>query len=87
MNNNTKFNSEAVEQILDDVNNRNITSTEKDEIKTEIKDVIELGLRKQKFIDDFNNIVNSPEKYDDFYNTDYFEKIEVADVNNLNNVS
>ena len=85
VNNNTKFNSEVVEQILDDVNNRNITSTEKDEIKTEIKDVIELGLRKQKFIDDFNNIVNSPEKYDDFYNTDYFEKIEVADINDLNN--
>ena len=58
----TKFNSEAVEQILDDVNNKNITTSEKDEIKTEIRDIIELGLRKQKFIDDFNNIVNSPEK-------------------------
>ena len=84
VNSNTKFNSEVVEQIIDDVNNRNITTSEKDEIKTEIRDVIELGLRKQKFIDDFNNIVNGPEKYDDFYNTDYIEQIEITDVNNLN---
>ena len=80
----TTFDSEVVAGIVDDINSRNITDIEKDELKSEVRDIIELGLRRQKFIDDFNNILKSPANYDDFYNTDYFEQIEDVDITKTN---
>ena len=54
---------ESVKEALKTINDLSETNSNKNELKTSLQDVIELALRRNKFIDEFNNIEKNPEKY------------------------
>lgn len=58
-----KPNKEAVEQSLAQINEMDVTSETKDDLKTALSDVIELGLRRKLFIDEYDAIKAKPEDF------------------------
>ncbi len=61
---NNKENKEATAQALDVINNLNVTSDIKDELKTNLSDIIELSLRRKKFMEEYDDIKDNPSKYE-----------------------
>ena len=58
-----KPNKEAVEEALKQINEMDVTSETKDDLKTALSDVIELGLRRKLFIDEYDSIKAKPEDF------------------------
>ncbi len=58
-----KPNKEAVEQSLAQINEMDVTSETKDDLKTALSDIIELGLRRKLFIDEYDAIKAKPEDF------------------------
>ena len=54
---------ESVKEALQKINDLNEIDATKNDLKTSLQDVIELALRRNKFIDEFNNIEKDPSKY------------------------
>ena len=44
-------------------------STTKDKLKESLSDVMEMSLRRQQLINEYNKIINTPEAYDDMLPT------------------
>ena len=49
-------NKEATAEALDSINNLDVSSEVKDELKTSLSDVIELSLRRKKFMEEYDDI-------------------------------
>jgi hypothetical protein len=58
-----KPNKEAVEQSLAQINEMDVTSETKDDLKTALSDIIELGLRRKLFIDEYDAIKANPTEF------------------------
>jgi hypothetical protein len=58
-----KPNKEAVEQSLAQINEMDVTSETKDDLKTALSDIIELGLRRKMFIDEYDAIKANPTEF------------------------
>jgi hypothetical protein len=54
---------EATKAALDKINSMNVISEEKDTLKRDLQDVIELSLRRKLFIDDYEGIRKNPNAY------------------------
>jgi len=54
---------ESVKEALQTINDLNEIDATKTDLKTSLQDVIELALRRNKFIDEFNNIEKNPDNY------------------------
>ncbi len=61
---NNKPSKEATAEALDIINNLDVTSEVKDELKTSLSDVIELSLRRKKFMEEYDDIKDNPSKYE-----------------------
>lgn len=61
---NNKPSKEATAEALDSINNLDVTSEVKDGLKTALSDVIELSLRRKKFMEEYDDIKDSPAKYE-----------------------
>jgi hypothetical protein len=72
-----KPNKIATEEALAQINKLDVTSDVKDELKTQLSDVIELSLRRKLFIEEYNDIKENPTKYK---NIDLSKSIEVGTV-------
>lgn len=59
-----KPNKEATAEALDAINNLDVTSEVKDELKTSLSDVIELSLRRKKFMEEYDDVKSNPTKYE-----------------------
>jgi hypothetical protein len=59
-----KPNKEATAEALDAINNLDVTSEVKDELKTSLSDVIELSLRRKKFMEEYDDVKSNPAKYE-----------------------
>jgi hypothetical protein len=55
-----KPNKEAVQESLKQINEMDVTSETKDDLKTALSDIIELGLRRKLFIDEYDAIKSKP---------------------------
>lgn len=53
----------ATKEALDEINNLNTTSEEKDNLKSDFRDVVELSLRRKHFIKEFDAIKANPQDY------------------------
>ena len=53
----------GVKESIDQIDKLDVTLDIKDDLKTNLKDLIELSLRKKLFIEEYDNIKNSPEQY------------------------
>jgi hypothetical protein len=60
---NGKPNKQATEEALAQINKLDVTSDTKDELKTELSDVIELSMRRKLFIDEYDDIKKNPLNY------------------------
>jgi hypothetical protein len=60
---NKKPNKEATEAAIEQINNMDVTSEVKDDLKLALTDTIELSLRRKLFIDQYDDIKANPEKY------------------------
>jgi len=58
-----KPNKEAVEESLKQINEMDVTSETKDDLKTALSDIIELGLRRKMFIDEYDAIKANPTEF------------------------
>ena len=58
-----KPNKKATQEALKQINKLDVTSDIKDELKTQLSDLIELSLRRKLFIDEFDDIKGNPLKY------------------------
>ncbi len=58
-----KPNKEAVAESLKQINDMDVTSETKDDLKTALSDIIELGLRRKLFIDEYDAIKSKPEDF------------------------
>jgi hypothetical protein len=58
-----KPNIEATESVIEQINNMDVTSEMKDDLKLALTDVIELSLRRKLFMDQYDDIKDNPEKY------------------------
>lgn len=58
-----KPNKEATQAAIDQINEMDVTSETKDDLKTALSDVIELGLRRKLFIDEYDSIKAKPEDF------------------------
>ena len=62
---NNKPSKEATTKALNDINNiPNVTSTFKDDLKTSLSHVIELSLRRNLFISEYDDIKSNPSRYE-----------------------
>lgn len=59
-----KPNKEATAKALNDINSLDVLDTVKDELKSDLSDVIELSLRRKMFIQEHNDIKEKPLNYD-----------------------
>jgi len=73
-----KPNKVATEEALSQINNLDVTSDIKDELKTQLSDMIELSLRRKLFIEEYDDIKKNPLNYtyDGGYGAD--EKIDTS---------
>ena len=61
-----KANEDATVEALEQINNmKNVTSDVKDELKTELLDAVELSLRREKFIGEYDSMKKDPSKYEE----------------------
>lgn len=60
---NKKPNKEATEAAIEQINNMDVTTDLKDDLKLALTDSIELSLRRKLFIDQYDDIKENPEKY------------------------
>lgn len=60
---NKKPNKEATANAIEQINNMDVTSELKDDLKLALTDTIELSLRRKLFIDQYDDIKENPEKY------------------------
>lgn len=61
-----KANEDATVEALEQINNmKNVTSDVKDELKTELLDAVELSLRREKFIGEYDSMKKDPANYDE----------------------
>lgn len=58
-----KPNKEAVQESLKQINEMDVTSETKDDLKTALSDIIELGLRRKLFIDEYDAIKSKPTEF------------------------
>jgi hypothetical protein len=58
-----KPNKEAVQESLKQINEMDVTSETKDDLKTALSDIIELGLRRKLFIDEYDAIKANPTEF------------------------
>lgn len=58
-----KPNKIATEEALSQINKLDVTSDVKDELKTQLSDVIELSLRRKLFIEEYDDIKSNPLNY------------------------
>ena len=56
---------DPVKKAISDVNELDVTDDIKTDLKNDLGDLIELSLRRKQFIDEYNDIKKSPEKYKD----------------------
>lgn len=61
---NNKPNTEATAVALNEINSLDTTSDVKDELKSNLTDVIELALRRKLFIEEYNDIKANPTRYE-----------------------
>jgi len=59
-----KPNKQATAEALNQINDLDVTQETKDELKTNLSDIIELGLRRKLFIEQHNDIVENPSRYE-----------------------
>ena len=59
-----KPNKEATAKALNDINNLDVLDTVKDELKSDLSDVIELSLRRKMFMKEHNDIKEKPLNYE-----------------------
>jgi hypothetical protein len=73
-----KPNKVATEEALSQINKLDVTSDVKDELKTQLSDMIELSLRRKLFIEEYDDIKKNPLNYtyDGGYGAD--EKIDTS---------
>jgi len=56
---------EAVKQAIADIDgNAALTNDQKKDLKQDLHDLIELGMRRKNFIDEYNDILKNPKKYE-----------------------
>jgi len=60
---NKKPNKEATEAAIEQINNMDVTTDLKDDLKLALTDTIELSLRRKLFMDQYDDIKENPEKY------------------------
>lgn len=60
---NGKPNKKATQEALSQINKLDTTSDVKDELKTDLSDVIELSMRRKLFIEEYDDIKNNPLNY------------------------
>ena len=60
---NGKPNKKATQEALAQINKLDVTSDTKDELKTDLSDVIELSMRRKLFIEEYDDIKNNPLNY------------------------
>ena len=60
---NNKPNREVVDQALQQINELDVLSEVKDDLKTKLSDVIELSLRRKLFMQEYEDIKNNPINY------------------------
>jgi hypothetical protein len=60
---NNEPSAEATKAALDYINSLDVLSEEKDNLKRNLQDVMELSLRRKLFIDDYDGIKNNPQDY------------------------
>ena len=65
LNNENKVSSENVSAVLNNINELKEIKTTKDNLKQELQDLIELNLRRNAFIEEYDKIESDPEKYQD----------------------
>jgi len=54
---------EATKEAIAKIDSLPVTKDEKDDLKRDLKDTIELGLRRKQFIDEYNTIKSKPQEY------------------------
>jgi len=69
-----KPNKEATEAAIEQINNMDVTTELKDDLKLALTDSIELSLRRKLFIDQYDDIKENPEKYQ--VKTELAEEVE-----------
>ena len=79
---NNKPNKEATAEALNQINNLDVRSDIKDDLKTKLSDTIELSLRRKMFLDEYNDIKEKPLNYEILpgygYDIDEKDKTPVA---------
>jgi len=60
---NKKPNKEATEAAIEQINNMDVTTDLKDDLKLALTDTIELSLRRKLFMDQYDDIKENPDKY------------------------
>lgn len=75
---NDKPNKEATEEALKQINSLDTTSEVKDELKTQLSDVIELSLRRKLFIEEYDDIKKNPLRY--IYSQKRDDKVDTSPV-------
>ena len=58
-------NLQATEKALQDINNLNVISDTKDKLKIDLSDMIELSLRRQSFLQEYDDIKRNPLNYEE----------------------
>lgn len=71
--------TQAVADAINYINNLNVVSDVKDDLKTELSDLIELSLRRKEFMKEYDDVRNNPEKYK---NKENVQEANVIDENN-----
>ena len=59
--NNEVPSEEAIKEALAKIDN--LKSTNVDDLKTDLRDIVELGLRRKQFLDEYNQIKNNPQEF------------------------
>ena len=72
-----KPNTQATTAALNEINSLDTTSDVKDELKSNLTDVVELALRRKLFIEEYNDIKANPSRYESVQDFEFGETKEV----------
>ena len=72
-----KPNAQATTVALNQINSLDTTSDVKDELKSNLADVVELALRRKLFIEEYNDIKDNPSRYESAQEFEFGETREV----------
>ena len=72
-----KPNTQATAAALNEINSLDTTSDVKDELKSNLTDVVELALRRKLFIEEYNDIKANPSRYESVQDFEFGETKEV----------